>query len=131
MAARRSPKRHMLDVIARPEGGSGGTGALVVPPVVSANPQRTGPRASDPAHADIEKLRSRASQDVRMLPLLLDAAEVAHVLGIGRTKAFQLIARGEIPVIRIGRCVRVPTDTLREWVAARTQPTSTIDTPAR
>jgi len=39
---------------------------------------------------------------------LLDALEVAELLGIGRTKTYELIARGELPVLRVGRCVRVP-----------------------
>ena len=45
-------------------------------------------------------------------PWLLDSREVARLLGVGRTKAFQLMARGEIPVVRIGRCVRVPREAL-------------------
>lgn len=48
--------------------------------------------------------------------LLVDSREVAHLLGIGRTKAFQLMARDELPVVRIGRCVRVPRAALEEWV---------------
>ncbi len=55
----------------------------------------------------------------RGVPMLLDVPEVAHLLGLGRTKAYQLIAREEIPVIRIGRCVRVPLDELKAWIASR------------
>jgi excisionase family DNA binding protein len=53
-------------------------------------------------------------------PLLVDSREVARLLGIGRTKAFQLMARGEIPVVRVGRCARVPRQALNEWVKDRT-----------
>ncbi len=45
-------------------------------------------------------------------PWLLESREVARLLGIGRTKTFQLIASGELPSIRLGRCVRVPTAAL-------------------
>jgi excisionase family DNA binding protein len=53
-------------------------------------------------------------------PLLLEASEVARLLGIGRTKVYELIARRELPVICIGRCVRVPRALLQRWIAAHT-----------
>ncbi len=52
--------------------------------------------------------------------LLLDSRQVAQLLGIGRTKAFELMARGELPVVRIGRCVRVSRAGLAVWIAERT-----------
>ena len=48
--------------------------------------------------------------------LLLRPLEVAHTLGIGRSKAYELIARGTLPSLRLGGSVRVPADALREWV---------------
>ena len=48
--------------------------------------------------------------------LLLRPPEVAEALGIGRSKAYELIASGEIPSIRIGGSVRVPVDALRTWI---------------
>jgi len=53
-------------------------------------------------------------------PLLLRAAEVARLLGVGRTKVFEMMAAGELPVIRMGRCVRVPRRELHEWLRQRT-----------
>jgi len=54
------------------------------------------------------------------LPWLLDSRQVAQLLGIGRTKAFQLMLRQEVPIVRIGRCVRVPTAGLAVWIADQT-----------
>jgi len=54
-------------------------------------------------------------------PLLLDSREVARLLGLGRTKVFQMMARSELPVVRLGRCVRVPRAALIAWIAAQTQ----------
>jgi excisionase family DNA binding protein len=51
--------------------------------------------------------------------LLLRITEAAALLGIGRSKMFELLASGEIPVIRLGRVVRVPREGLREWVRWR------------
>ena len=52
--------------------------------------------------------------------LLLRPSEVAETLGIGRSKAYELIAAGTIPSIRIGASVRVPAEHLRAWIAAQT-----------
>jgi excisionase family DNA binding protein len=43
-----------------------------------------------------------------MEPLLLKAGGVGQLLGFGRSKVFAMLAAGELPVIRIGRSVRVP-----------------------
>ncbi len=54
------------------------------------------------------------------IPQLLRMAEVAAALGISRSKAYQLAAAGEIPTIRVGSSVRVPSRALASWVEART-----------
>jgi excisionase family DNA binding protein len=51
--------------------------------------------------------------------LMLRVIEAAEALGISRAKAYELIAAGEIPSVRIGGCVRVPVDALRAWIARR------------
>ncbi len=56
-----------------------------------------------------------------MEPLLLKAADVAKLLGLGRSKVFAMLAVGELPVIRIGRSVRVPRAALEDWIAEHTQ----------
>jgi excisionase family DNA binding protein len=50
--------------------------------------------------------------------LLLRASEVGQLIGVGRSKAYQLIASGDLPSVRLGkgRCVRVPADGLRRWI---------------
>ena len=40
-------------------------------------------------------------------PLLLKADEVAKMLGLGRTKVYEMMASGKLPVVRIGTAVRV------------------------
>ncbi len=49
-------------------------------------------------------------------PWLLDSCEVSLLLGIGRTKTFQMMARAELPVVHLGRCVRVPRAALQTWI---------------
>ena len=54
-------------------------------------------------------------------PLLLKAEEVAKLLRIGRSKVFAMLAAGELPVVRLGRLVRVPRAALEGWIEERTQ----------
>ena len=51
--------------------------------------------------------------------LLLRVPEVAKALGLGRTKVYELSATGELPVIRLGRAVRVSVTALQKWVDER------------
>lgn len=48
--------------------------------------------------------------------LLLTAKEAADVLGIGRSKVYELIMSGELESVRIGGCRRVPVEALRDFV---------------
>ena len=52
--------------------------------------------------------------------LLLRAREVVGLTGLSRATVYDLIARGVIPSIRVGRAVRVPMDALKQWVAEHT-----------
>jgi excisionase family DNA binding protein len=51
---------------------------------------------------------------------LLRVEEAARVLGIGRTKVYELIAREELPVVRLGRAVRIPRVGLSTWIEMHT-----------
>ena len=44
------------------------------------------------------------------------AEELAQRLGISRSKAYQLMASGELPVIKIGRLLRVRAVDLDAWL---------------
>jgi excisionase family DNA binding protein len=55
-----------------------------------------------------------------MEPLLLKAADVAELLGLGRSKVFAMLAASELPVVRVGRSVRVPRAALERWVVEHT-----------
>ena len=63
-------------------------------------------------------------------PLLLKATEAGKLLGLGRSKVFAMVAAGELPVIRIGRSVRIPRQALERWIRDQTievgQPSETF-----
>ena len=52
--------------------------------------------------------------------LLLRAEEAASLLGIGRSKVYELIATGELPVVTVGRSRRVNRLALERWIEAHT-----------
>src|SRR3954452_14158837 len=59
--------------------------------------------------------------------LLLTVVEAATMLGVGRTKAYELIAGGELQVVHIGRAARVPLVAVHRYVDALvSQPLRTI-----
>jgi excisionase family DNA binding protein len=51
--------------------------------------------------------------------LLLRPTEAADAIGVSRSKAYELIASGEIPSVKMGGCVRVPVAALNQWIADR------------
>ena len=48
--------------------------------------------------------------------LLLRYPEAAARLSVSRTTIYQLISKGELPVVRIGRSRRIPADALHVWL---------------
>ena len=53
--------------------------------------------------------------------ILLRPSEAAARLALARSTLYLLIAKGELPVVRIGRAVRLPLAALDAWVAKRTE----------
>lgn len=49
--------------------------------------------------------------------LTLTVGEAAKCLGIGRNSAYEAIARGEIPVIRVGKRLLVPKVALEKMLS--------------
>jgi excisionase family DNA binding protein len=53
--------------------------------------------------------------------LLYKPAEVGEAIGVSRAKAYELIADGTIPHVKVGSSIRVPVDALRAWVTQQLQ----------
>ena len=54
--------------------------------------------------------------------LLLRIPETAEMIGLGRSKTYELVANGTIPSIRIGKSVRVPVMELKRWLEKQSNP---------
>ena len=50
---------------------------------------------------------------------LLTVKDVARRLSIGRTTVYELIARGELAAVRIGRARRIPASAVERFIAER------------
>ena len=48
-------------------------------------------------------------------PVLLKIAEAATLLRVGRTTIYELMNSGDMPSVRIGRAVRIPTRAVRDY----------------
>ena len=51
--------------------------------------------------------------------LLVSIPDAAAQLAISRSKAYQLVAAGELPVLRIGRSARIRREDLAAWVETK------------
>lgn len=60
----------------------------------------------------------RLSEDMRFdrEPWLLTLPEAAKALSVATRTVRRLIERGELPKVKVGRCVRVPAEALLAWV---------------
>jgi excisionase family DNA binding protein len=53
---------------------------------------------------------------IRMERVLITPAEAAEVLGISVRTVYRVIRRGDLPVVRVGRCPRIPVKAMNRWV---------------
>ena len=47
---------------------------------------------------------------------LLDAKQVASVLGVSKATTYELIRRGQLPCVRVGKGIRIHPDNLERWL---------------
>jgi excisionase family DNA binding protein len=56
------------------------------------------------------------TEDTKQSKLLIRVSEAAERLSIARSKAYLMAQTGELPVVRLGKSIRVPVKLLDEWV---------------
>jgi excisionase family DNA binding protein len=52
----------------------------------------------------------------QMTPQTISVEDAGRILGIGRNSAYEAVRRGEIPVIKIGKLLRVPVVALERML---------------
>ncbi len=65
-------------------------------------------------------LDTEVEDNVFRISALLKAREVAEILKISRAMAYNLMLRGEIPTVRIGKCRRVRPEDLIKYIESNT-----------
>jgi predicted DNA-binding transcriptional regulator AlpA len=89
-----------------------------VPPASNMNPMSTEPTPEPAADDEVRGPVMEAA-----LPLLLDSAEAARLLGIGRSTFYRLDVTGLVPrAIRLSKIRRWSRPELRRWVEAGCPP---------
>ena len=67
-----------------------------------------------PAQSVVGAVERRATSDTR--PLLVTTEQAAHMLGVARTTIYQLVGRGTLPTVHLGRSVRFKVQDLETFV---------------
>ncbi len=49
-------------------------------------------------------------------PIAVRVSEAIRLIGIGRSKLYELIASGDVEVVKIGRCTLIPTASLHALI---------------
>lgn len=50
---------------------------------------------------------------------MMRPAEVARALGLSRVRVYALIRAGELPSVRLGGAIRIPTQAWEAWLTAK------------
>jgi excisionase family DNA binding protein len=76
-----------------------------------------------PAGPPVQPAATTAAALAR-LPEVLTVREAAAILRVGRNQLYQAVARGQLRAIRIGRSIRIPTQTLLDLLDHDRPPTA-------
>lgn len=49
-------------------------------------------------------------------PLILQASHLAEIIGVSKRVAYEIMEKSGFPLVRIGRCKRVPRDAFFKWL---------------
>lgn len=66
--------------------------------------------------SEVMKMKENLYKSYDELPLMLSVREIAIVLGISKTSAYELVRSKGFPVLKIGSRLVVPKEKFREWV---------------
>jgi len=72
-------------------------------------------------------LKDNLSIEEKTLTRLLNAQDVAAALNMGLSTIYQLVERGELASIRIGRSVRIRPEDLEKFIESKAQRQAAIE----
>jgi prophage regulatory protein len=65
----------------------------------------------------VPQLRAASAPHSSLVPRLLRPREVAALTGLEKWRVYELIRSGDLPSMRVGRCLRVSEMALADWIA--------------
>ncbi|TFH33607.1 MAG: DNA-binding protein, partial [Anaerolineales bacterium] len=72
-------------------------------------------------------LKENISIEEKTLSRLLNAQDVAAALNMGLSTVYQLVERGELPSIQIGRSVRIRPEDLEKFIESKAQRQAAVE----
>ena len=60
------------------------------------------------------------TREIEQEELLLRVAVAGRMLSVSKSKLYELIARNEVPWVKIGGSLRIPLQALRVWIEKKT-----------
>ena len=66
-------------------------------------------------------MKESSYESYEELPLFLNAATVARVLGVSASSGYELMHEPDFPVLKVGSRLVVPKEKFVEWVSQHTQ----------
>lgn len=69
-------------------------------------------------------MRSGETTDIASLPAVLSVPEVAKILRLSRSQAYEYVHQGLIPCIRLGKSIRVPKAAFLKFLEGQSSTTS-------
>lgn len=64
-------------------------------------------------------------------PICVKINDAARMIGVGRTKLYELIATNQIEVVKLGKSTRITTASLRALISRRCVPQQDLEDSAR
>lgn len=55
------------------------------------------------------------------LPLLLNVKQLAGLLGVSESSAYELVQEDNFPSVRIGKRIVIPKEELHRWISSNTK----------
>ena len=55
------------------------------------------------------------------LPLLLNVKQLADLLGVSESSAYELVQEDDFPSVRIGKRIVIPKEELHQWISTNTK----------
>ena len=61
-------------------------------------------------------------------PIAVRVPDAARLIGLSRSRLYELMKRGEVEYIKVGGATLIPYEALRDFIARQPRPGLTVDT---